>query len=369
MDESYRLSDPSDIISPALICYPEKIRRNIARMTEMAGGSARLWPHVKTYKCAEVVRMLMEAGIRFFKCATIAEAEMCAVCGAERVALAYPLVGPNIRRFVSLCAAFPGTDFFAIGDDEGQLALLAEAAEAAGITVQYLIDIDTGLHRTGVVPERAPALAEALKERMGLRLRGFHVYDGQHHEASAEIRRRAVTAESGKVAAAREILRERGFDMDIVLAGGTPTFPYHLQSDCFLSPGTCVIQDAGYGSTYADLPFEPAAAVLTRVVSHPGEGLFTLDLGCKAVASDPPLPRAVVLGYEDCETVMHNEEHLVLRLPKGEEDRRPAIGEALYALPWHICPTTLLYPEILAVEAGRVVGHWPVTARDRKLTI
>ena len=70
--------DVSDVSSPALLVYPDRIQRNIERMVEIAGDPNRLRPHIKTHKSAEIVRMQMEAEIRKFKCATLAEAELLA---------------------------------------------------------------------------------------------------------------------------------------------------------------------------------------------------------------------------------------------------------------------------------------------------
>ena len=109
--------------------------------------------------------------------------------------------------------------------------------------------------------------------------------------------------------------------------------------------------------------------VLTRVVSHPAPGVFTLDLGYKGVAADPAIPRAVIAGYEDAVTLMQNEEHWVLRMPEGREAKRPQIGQVLYAAPVHICPTSALYPSILVAKEGKIVAEWPVTARNRRITI
>ena len=368
MDSSYRINTIDDIITPALAYYPSKIRANIRQMIAMAGDASRLWPHVKTYKSAQVVSMLVDASITSCKCATIAEAEMAADCGMKHIVLAYPLVGPAIKRFLALSAAFPAAEFFAIGDDAEQIRLLADAAAAQGRVVPFLLDIDTGLHRTGVSFGTAASLYPALSALQGLQLRGLHMYDGQLHQSSETERHEAVSAEWTDALAFRTAMTARGLDCGIILAGGTPTFPCHTLNDVYLSPGTCVIQDAGYASNYRDMSFEIAGLVLTRVVSHPGPGLFTLDVGCKAIAADPPIPRAVVLDFEDCATVMQNEEHLVLRLPEGQEARRPAIGTLLYAAPWHTCPTTILYPQILAVDNGEIVDVWPVTARDRKIT-
>jgi D-serine deaminase-like pyridoxal phosphate-dependent protein len=130
-----------------------------------------------------------------------------------------------------------------------------------------------------------------------------------------------------------------------------------------------VIQDVGYRDAYPDLVFTPGAAILTRVVSRPTQDTFTLDLGTKAVACDPPLPRVEVIGFEDAETVMQNEEHLVLRVPLARIPDIPEIGSVLFALPVHVCPTTTLYPSVPAVENGKVVEWWDVSARNRKITI
>ena len=116
-DNLYTFEGQQDIVSPQLVYYPAIIRENIRKMIDIAGGAARLWPHIKTHKMAEVVQMQIEAGIDRFKCATIAEAEMAAKAGAKHLTLAYPLVGPNIKRFAALQAAFPEVEFFAIGDD------------------------------------------------------------------------------------------------------------------------------------------------------------------------------------------------------------------------------------------------------------
>src|SRR5690606_31998468 len=130
------------------------------------------------------------------------------------------------------------------------------------------------------------------------------------------------------------------------------------------SPGTSVFWDAGYRRNIPDLPFLWAAVVATRVVSHPERDLFCLDLGYKAIAAEQPFPRAQFLNGEDLTEVGHSEEHLVVRAANPDRYR---IGQLLYAVPRHICPTVSLYDEALVVDTGRVVDRWPVAARRREL--
>ena len=109
----------------------------------------------------------------------------------------------------------------------------------------------------------------------------------------------------------------------------------------------------------------PAAAVLTRVISHPGDGLFTLDTGIKAVSADPN-PRGVLVGMEDkCDSVMNSEEHWVFAMKPQYRDQRPAIGTVLYVIPTHICTTTALYDAAYVVSGGRLTDVWQVAARER----
>lgn len=366
--DSYILNCSSDMTTPCLVWYRPVLEANIREAIRIAGDAERLWPHIKTGKCGELIRMMIEKGINRFKCATLAEMEVCAEAGAGHVALAYPLVGPNRRLFLEIAERYPSCEFFAIGDDMEQLDLLSEEAAARGTTVNLLIDVNVGQDRTGVPKERLEDLYAACAEKKGLRLRGMHVYDGHRHEKDPGMRMKAVLRETESIFAIRECLERRGLDCGIMLMGGTPTFPCYAQIErVFLSPGTCFIQDAGYAASFPDLPFRIGALLMTRVISHPREDLFTLDLGYKAVAADPQIPRVVVAGYEDCETVMQNEEHLVLRMPSGSRKRKPGIWEVLYAAPVHICPTTLLYPFVWIAENGNIVDTWNIEARDRKI--
>ena len=104
---------------------------------------------------------------------------------------------------------------------------------------------------------------------------------------------------------------------------------------------------------------------MTRVISRPAEGYFTLDLGYKGIAADPPGQRGVIVGYEDAEQIMQNEEHWVWKL--NDLSRVPTIGDVVYVIPVHICPTTALYPEVLIAQDGKIIDHWQVTARNRRI--
>jgi D-threonine aldolase len=364
----YKLANEDEIPSPALLIYVERAEENIRRMIAMAGGPDRLRPHVKTHKMAALVERQLRAGIRKFKCATIAEAEMTARAGAPDVLLAMQPVGPNIDRLVKLIQTFPKTKFSTLVDDPRIGTQLSAAAIADRVQIDVFIDLDTGMHRCGIAPgPQAAALYKTLSTTAGIRVAGLHAYDGHIHDDESSARSTHANEAYSSVEKFAAELRAADLPVQTIIAGGTPTFPMHAaRAGVECSPGTCVLNDVGYVKKYPDLDFQIAACVLTRVVSKPGPNRICLDLGHKAVAAENPQPRADFPQLPDANPVMHSEEHLVLETSSANELR---VGAALYAFPKHICPTVALYSEAVAVVNRVGAERWPVTARNRILTV
>ena len=364
----YRLTNEAGVASPALLLFEERIDANLQRMIEIAGDPARLRSHVKTHKLAPLVSRQLALGIRKFKCATVAEAEMCAGAGAPDVLLALAVVGPNVGRLCALARNFPATRFSTLVDDAGAIRTLGAAAVEAGLVLDVFLELDCGQHRTGILPgEAAAELYRMVATTPGLRAAGLHAYDGHIHESDPAIRRLQCEAAFGPVLALRRQLESGGLPVPVLVAGGTPTFPFHAgHRDRECSPGTTVLWDFGYADKLADLPFLPAAVLLTRVISKPGAGRLCLDLGHKAVAAENPHPRVRFLELPDAPAVLHSEEHLVIETPRAAEF---AVGDTLHGIPRHVCPTVALYSEATVVRDLAAVAQWPITARARRITI
>lgn len=370
-DSPYRVDDLSQLLSPSLLLFRELLVQNIDAMIDIAGSPARLRPHCKTHKMAEVTRIELSKGIRKHKCATFAEAQMLAEAGAKDVFLAYNPVGPNVERAVEFLRRFPDVAFAVTADHPQTIATLSRAVSAAGRTLDVLLDLDIGFQRTGIAPgDAAVELYRLIANSPGLRTGGLHAYDGQLHQPSRTEREQAVATEWQAVEAFRDRLVAAGLPVPRVIVGGTPTFPIHAANRdpaIELAPGTCVLNDAGYSESYTDMKFTPAAVLLTRAISRPSENRLTLDVGTKAVATDPPIGRRLVIPeLPDANQVVHNEEHLVLETPRAHEFTP---GDALMAVPRHICPTVALHRDVYVISEGRLIDRWPVTARDRFLGI
>ena len=369
----FEVGDTAELASPCLLVYRERVVENLGRMLAIAGEAGRLRPHIKTHKMREMLELQLGMGIVKFKCATLAEARMAAGMGVPDLLIAYQPVGPNVALLGGLIRAFPRTKFSVICDDAEAIRELSNMAQGLGRVsngqpggsggIEVALDIDVGQHRTGVPAGLEAARLYGLIARSpGLKPGGLHAYDGHICNPDAAARAAACDSAFAPVAALRRELEKAGLPVPRVVAGGTPTFAIHARREGVeLSPGTSVFWDAGYASKAPDLGFEPAALVLTRVVSKPGLNRFCLDLGHKAIAAEMPPPRVRFLNLEDAKPVMHSEEHLVVETARSGLK----LGDCLYGIPWHICPTVALYSEAVIIEKGRIVGTWKVAARDR----
>ncbi|MDQ1296595.1 MAG: hypothetical protein QG611_573 [Bacteroidota bacterium] len=113
------------------------------------------------------------------------------------------------------------------------------------------------------------------------------------------------------------------------------------------------------------MDFLNAAVLFMRIISKPAEDLLCIDLGHKAVASEMPQPRIKILGIEEYTIVGHNEEHMVIRTNEAHKHR---IGECLYGIPWHICPTVDRHDIVTVVNDHMATEQWYVEARKRIIT-
>jgi D-threonine aldolase len=361
----FEVSNAGEIPSPALLLFPDRIDANIAEMIRIAGAPDRLRPHLKTHKIPELIRRQKKAGVEKFKAATLAEAVMAARAGAEDILLACQPVGPSVSDLVRMAGAVPATRFSCVADNAGTLNELSAAASSEEVGIGVFIDLDIGQHRTGANPDvEAETLYRIVASLPGLEARGFHAYDGHIADSDPATRIRRCTDAWGPVEDLRRRLEADGFAVPTVVAGGSPTFPIHAaRTGVELSPGTTVLWDAGYASKLPDLPFLPAAVLLCRVTSKPTPDRLCLDLGHKAVGSEMPHPRVTFLNLLWAVAVMHSEEHLAVITPEAANRR---VGDLVYALPWHVCPTVALHDTAYVVRNGAVAETWSVTARTRR---
>jgi D-serine deaminase-like pyridoxal phosphate-dependent protein len=367
--DRYRISDLEDALSPALVLYPEIIASNIDCTVQLLGGNADRWRvHIKTSKLAYTLRMLVDRGVGNFKCATTLELLVGCQSGATDILVAYPMVGANARRVREISEQFPSVRISVLVENQEQLR------QWIGSSIGIFLDLNPGMNRTGIEPDQAERIVRMIRQAAAQRLefRGLHYYDGQY--GGFEERERTAAAHAGYDALLMLVAEIRRADLSVpeIITAGTPTFPSSLTYQGFhgkdfihrVSPGTIVYGDA---TSLAQLPrdwdYAPAALVVSRVVSRPNEGIITCDAGHKTVSADAGLPTCVVVGHPELTPLSPSEEHLPMQ---SKTAPGPEIGDALYLLARHICPTVNNFDTALIVQDGRIESVEKVSARGRE---
>ena len=365
----YYIKNIDSIDSPALIIYAERVAENINTLKSMIDNVQRLRPQVKTNKTKEATLLMMEAGIKKFKCATIAEAEMLALTNVPDVLLAYQPVGPKLQRFITLIKKYPFTKFSCLTDNLSSAKKIASAAIENEIEIPVYIDINAGMNRTGILPvDNAVELYMACAKTNGIKPVGLHCYDG--HIRASDFRQRTIECDNAfnELSLIQKKLIERNFPAPVIIAGGSPTFPIHAKrKDVECSPGTFIYWDKSYQDLYSEQNFVTAALVISRIISLPDETKLCLDLGHKSISTENELHRRVYfLNAPELKFISQGEEHLVVEANAGHSYK---IGDVLYGLPFNICATCALYDRVSTTENDEVTEEWKIIARDRKISV
>ena len=366
METWYRIDHSDQVDSPALLVYPDRVVQNIDRALSFVNGDPkRLRPHIKTNKCAEVCQLMMASGIQQFKCATIAEAELLGIIGAKDVLLAYQPVGPKVDRFLQLVEAFSDTHFACLVDHVDAAQEISNRSMDRGHCVDVYVDVNVGMGRTGIALDNMERLLMDIHLLPGLQLVGVHGYDGHIHDKDYQQRAQQCERSYEILETAYLIAQATTSRALTKVIGGSPSFPFHAsRTDVECSPGTFVFWDFGYAENYPEQDFLIAAVLLTRVVSIVDKKHLCLDLGYKSVASESPQPRVKFYDPRIGAIKMQSEEHLVVEVEDSSDFK---IGEALYCVPRHICPTVACYGELQVAGEGKDSHTWKVLARNKKI--
>lgn len=359
----------AEIPTPALLVDLDALEANLRKMAEhcrRAGVAYR--PHAKTHKCAEIARRQIDAGARGICAATVPEAEALAAAGIQGILLTSPILERGkIARMAALIAR-GAKAMLAVGHIR-QVEMLAEAAEAANVKIDLLVDVDVGDRRTGSLPgEPAVELARQIERHSRLRVRGVQAYAGSaSHVVGFAARRQRSGEMMAKAVETRELLGKAGFEADILSGGSTGTYNIDsaIRGVTELQVGSYVFMDLDYrriggaaGDVYAD--FRHSLTVLATVVSAAHADRVTIDAGTKALDTTTA-HRPEVRGWQGLAYNRGGDEFGILVLEGG--DRLPAIGERVELLVPHCDPTANLYDRIYACRGEQVEAVWPVAAR------
>ena len=343
-----------DLPTPALIVDRQKFDANVATMAAIRPGLT-LRPHIKAHKSTALAHELAKVGHTAFTCATPREVIGMVQAGlGSDLLLANETVDPmRLRAMASLLNNSRIT--VAIDSD-----VTARMAAENGIK-DVLIDVNVGMPRCGVLPDRAAALA-AFAVSLGLNVRGVMGYEG-HLMAVAdrdEQRAKVRSAMGVLVECFDQVRAQSGDDCTIISAGGTGTFDLYDPSDPLLArvnevqAGSYALMDSHYGAL--ELPFVQALYVVGTVISV-SDSWAVIDVGLKSLGMDHGNPTIEGASVWFC-----SDEHITFSMKDGRP--LPGIGNRVLVRPAHIDPTIALHEVMHVVDQiGTVIDAWPVDLR------
>ena len=360
----------ADLITPCLLLDLDLLEANIAKMAAHArAAKLNLRPHGKTHKCPEIAQRQLKAGAVGLCVATIREAEAMATAGIKGLLITSELVGkPKIERLLRLTRRAPDT--LSAVDNILHAQQLSEAATAAKLKLNVMLDIDPAGRRTGVpAGERAIKLAEQIVKLPGLNLRGIHGYSGSSaHVAGFADRRAHSTRVMTPVLDTYRQLRQIGLPLEIMSGGSTGTYNIdpELGGMTELQVGSYVFMDAEYraiggqaGAVYED--FAPSLTVLATVISKSYDDRATTDAGIKAFASDKPKNPPEIKGVIGVTVGFGGDEHGILSFNNPSREFR--LGDRVEFIVPHCDPNVNLYDRLYCVRGEKVVEVWRTVGR------
>ena len=359
-----------DLVTPCLVVDVARLERNISSTADRLGAAGvALRPHWKTSKCLEVARLQLSAGAVGFTCSTPEEVRALGDAGIRGLVWAHQPAGAAKVGFAVEAVRRYGT--WLIADSVEVAGPLSEALVAAGLVADLLLDVDTGLGRTGVDPAGAVSLAAAIGGMPGLRLRGVLAHEGHLYGfADHSSLDAAAVAASRALADVAESLRAAGHAIDVVSVGSTPGLaasPY-ISGVTEARPGTYVYNDGNQLRLGTCTLGDCALTVLARVVSAQRAGTVIIDAGSKALSSDAVSAEngyglVLDVGGTPLDGVTFsraNEEHGFLT---GPGVASLAVGDLVRILPHHACATVNMWSELVTVAADGSYARWPIVAR------
>ncbi len=380
MNQSARRPRPPDwtdrweaLDTPALLVDLDRLERNIARMAGLARDAGlALRPHFKAHKSVAIARRQLDAGAIGMTVAKLDEAEVLADAGVPDVLLAYELVTPDkIRRALGLARR---TRLCVAVDDPIGVAALSASASAAGVEMDVVIEIDSGLHRCGVLPVDAPALALRIAQATGLRLVGVFTHGGHAYSAADEGELQTAAADEARsvVDAARR-LRKAGVEVSRVSVGSTPTAAISARLArqpgfaglTELRPGNYVFNDGIQVSLGVATAEDCALSVAATVISRPTADRAVIDCGSKTLGLDRGAHATARLEHfgevvgMSARLARLSEEHGVLAVPP---ELALAVGDRVRILPNHACTVGNLGRAFHGIRDGRVVEELKIDA-------
>jgi D-serine deaminase-like pyridoxal phosphate-dependent protein len=350
--------DTTEIETPALLMDLDIMEKNISEMAKyFKSKPAELRPHIKNHMSPHLAHKQMELGAVGVCCQTVAEAEIMAFSGIKDVLISNEVVGGSkIERLLNLTKL---THIMVAVDNPTNVLELSKAAIRKGVTLDVLIDLDTGYGRCGIQPGTpALKLSKLIVDSPGLYFKGINGYTPASFDEDQNVKREKQEKKLKVDIDTRDLLVKNGIDVEVLSAGCTRDFfisaEYPGITECQL--GTYIYMDIGHreliGTTPVDLNY--AMTVLATVISTPTDDRLIVDTGNKAILKEDSKPKNLV-GYE---LYSLSAEHGKLRISEPHE--KLSVGDKIEIIPSYGDGTVNRWSRYLGVRKGKLENVIPI---------
>jgi D-serine deaminase-like pyridoxal phosphate-dependent protein len=354
----------SDLDTPSMIVDLDLMEANISKlMNQLLPSGINIRPHLKTTKSAILAQRLNDAGAKGGCVAKLSEAEVICSLGFTDLLITCEIIGPaKVARLVDLFRKYPSIRI--VVDSEYGASKINDALEKSGIAepILTLIDLDVGLHRTGVAPsEPALALARHVSSLAHLDLIGIQGYEGHlQHIHSFSERKSSCLESMATLTQTAEAFRKAGHNITVVTTGGTGTaeFCVTVPGVTEVQPGSFLFMDTDYRNAIGT-HYSNSLSILSTVISKQSPKCITIDAGLKSLTTDSGFAECKTLGYT---YGVLGDEHGSLSWTDGPD---LSIGERVEMIPSHIDPTINLHDFYYAHRNGVIEEIWAVDARGK----
>lgn len=349
-----------DLDTPCLLIDLEAVEHNFRLIADTYRGTVcKMRTHVKNLKSPILAHMQIRAGgtVGGVCAAKVSEAEVMVEGGIQDVLIANEVVAHD--KIVRLCALAKRADMKVGIDNAQNLRDLSQAAQAQGVTLGVLIEIDTSMHRAGIRRvEESVTLAQLAATLPGIAFRGIMSHQtvpGRPDKQTRLVEGRRFMQMCLDV---KEAIEAAGIPVDIVSTGETWT--YDIAADL---PGVTEVQGGTYALMSASYDymdeFSIAAKILGTIISTPRPGVAIGDVGVQALASPggvlpsvADMPGVTVEALHDEHIVLHTDGTTALKV--GDQFLLHSGQQDILVNRWD---------QFIAVRQGVVEAVWDIPAR------
>jgi D-serine deaminase-like pyridoxal phosphate-dependent protein len=364
----------SQLQTPAILVDLDILEKNMKKYQDLCNKHGKeLWPMIKTHKSTEMVKMQQDIGATGFLCGTLDECEGICDMGVKNIMYAYPVASDiNIQRVIDLTKR---RNFIIRLDNLESAKMINEAAEKAGVKVNYTIIVDSGLNRFGVQPEKVVDFANSLKNLNGLVFKGISTHPGHVYSATGpQDLQKYINDEKSAVKKAVDSLKAAGYTLEIVSSGATPTFFGSVADENIntFHPGNYVFNDFIQMSTDTAKESECALSVYATVVSQPSEDRYICDAGSKCLGLDQGAHgNASIKGYGYVKdhpeiTVSSLSEEVGKLHVEGSTNLK--VGDKIEIIPNHACSSANMTSYLIGCRGDKVEKLIKIDMRGNNTT-